>query len=212
MNLSESPASSGIYVNTSNPLYLDRASGTNKIKIVDEEILTISLKHSDITVNQKDIMVDRGEFAAISVNYRSTDPESFVNECESSRVNWWDAGENCYLSNFCGWDQDQHYGIPKSFIRSVGNPTSAYFSSDNEADFMCWAFHGTSSGNLQDHSDARREVFDPVYIYDDYYGIDYWHSDVECVWANSCYTLSSTGKTFWSYTLFGQRPAHMILG
>ncbi|MCP4607980.1 MAG: hypothetical protein GY845_04620 [Planctomycetes bacterium] len=127
--------------------------GPYRVKIVDEELLTFTLKYGNTTLAEVDVMMDRGEFAAVGMQYFFCDTQFFSAsfDCPHSQyygdiedirndVKWWNAGHQIRLDNYI--DKD----IPKNFIIAAADPLSTDYAINNEADFLASSLFSVGRG------------------------------------------------------------------
>lgn len=211
--------SGGIYINSdadNELLYLAdstaEGSPADTIKVVEEEVLSVAiLAGGSCSVCTKDVMVDRGEYAAAGDANWPGDTQKFKAEMVNTRVNWYEAGYNDAFG-------PASVGAFRTFIKSSGSGSSDH----GEADMLYYTAHGDYDGTLYAHPPSSSSAI--LDGYDIANGSD-WNNDLEWFYSDACSSLhnasqvgflsgrSDDGYLGWTAALFGgPRPAHMVLG
>ena len=208
IDLAESPA--GVYKNSGNELLrlagaTDEGASYDTIKIVNEEVLTFSLRAQSVAIDSETVMADRGQYASGGLwGLAGLDVDKFRDEAEA--IDWTSAGYDDAWAADCGIVDTTAYHYVRAFVRDCGLD----LATQGEADIFYWKTHGNTSGELCDAS--FRAVMDGRDISD---STD-WNQDLEWVWALSCSLINEVtgdGLIRWDDALDGRsRPAHMILG
>jgi len=137
-------------------LYLSTSSSEaakDKIKVIDEEVLTFSLEiqpGSDNYVTCKTVKVDRGEYAGCGLDSFFNNITKFKDQMEESDVDWFGAGYVEYPD-----DVGSQSPCPmKTFIEDAGSDTD----DNKEADFMAFVCHGDLNGDLKDNDSPAKNL------------------------------------------------------
>jgi concanavalin A-like lectin/glucanase superfamily protein len=204
----------GVYQNTAARGELLRLSTITQenavadlVAIVDEEVFTFKLRIKGKPIGyEKDVMVDRAEYASCGINIfygSSTGDRNTVRTEAFTNSKFFDNGDGNYPDNVVS------IGNPmRTFIKNAG----ANASHSGEADWLHISSHGLPNGNLQD--DFGGIIIDPDSSTGIQNGSD-WNNDVEWTLIAACSELNQLGggRAAWQTSLFGNpRNAHGVLG
>ena len=190
------------YTNTSHSrgLRLSTASSgpSRELQVIDEELVTFTIKHNGSAIGAVDVMLDRAEFASggIEAFYQNASGDKSVVTAAAGARGFFEAGvlDGAYAGA---------PGAIRTFVRNAGEDAIEH----READLFHISCHGSDDGIFWD--DGGDVIINPT----THFTPSDWNDDVEWIVAATCSQLNPAGggRTAWQ-SVISSRGMHGILG
>ena len=171
---------------------------SRELQVIDEELVTFTIKHNGSAIGDVDVMLDRAEFASggIEAFYQNASGDKSVVTAAAGARGFFEAGVL----------DGANTGAPgaiRTFVRNAGEDAIEH----READLFHISCHGSDDGIFWD--DGGGVIINPT----THFTPSDWNDDVEWIVAATCSQLNPAGggRAAWQ-SVISSRGMHGILG
>ena len=181
-------------------LRLNTASSgpSRELQVIDEELVTFTIKHNGSAIGAVDVMLDRAEFASggIEAFYQNASGDKSVVTAAAGARGFFEAG-------VLDGANTRAPGAIRTFVRNAGEDAIEH----READLFHISCHGSDDGIFWD--DGGDVIINPT----THFTPSDWNDDVEWIVAATCsqLNLAGGGRDAWQ-SVISSRGMHGILG
>ena len=171
---------------------------SRELQVIDEELVTFTIKHNDSAIGDVDVMLDRAEFASggIEAFYQNASGDKSVVTAAAGARGFFEAG-------VLDGAKAGAPGAIRTFVRNAGEDAIEH----READLFHISCHGSDDGIFWD--DGGDVIINPT----THFTPSDWNDDVEWIVAATCsqLNLAGGGRDAWQ-SVISSRGMHGILG